>query len=45
MCILNSAPNHPPLKYRCPIKISNQIKPTYFNSLNVQPSGRDVQLD
>ena len=26
-----SAPNHPPLKYRCHIEISNRFTPTHFN--------------
>ena len=28
---LDLEPNHPPLKYRCPIKSSNSLRPAYFN--------------
>ena len=37
--VLRSAPHHPPLNYRCPIKVSNRIRPIYltmiFSSLHV----------
>ena len=29
---LERAPNHPPLKYRCPVKVSDLIRPAYLNS-------------
>ena len=31
MSVLRSPPNHPPLKYRCLIKISSQIRPAYYS--------------
>jgi hypothetical protein len=37
MSILRSTPNHTPLKYRCLIKISNQIRPTYVSTLVYLP--------